>query len=393
MNSNNKSSILYVLPCLDYGGAELQAITQINAWHQKGYKVYLLLLNEIICLEEQLVIPPTQIYTLHFPYTTPSLSSIVKGRELVNPIAKIIQEQQIKQVIAVLPLSHYILRLVKLRAFRNKKDSFQLIVYHCSMQYEANPLNTLGKKLFNKVNKQLAKRADDIGICVSKAVQGNISQGLFLRNPQVVYNAIPNPQIDAQKGITFLQERGITKDTYTLLIPGRLHPSKGHLFFFEVLRSFIDQQQLPATQLQLIIVGKGWYQATIEEGITTHQLEDYVQLTGNLENDLLLSLLAAADLVVVPSVNEAFGIVAIEALMQGGLLLCSDAGGLPEIITDGENGYLCPKLDHPTFLKKLQYLYTHRQETIIPKQRLFEDYQKRFTLAAQIKQLQEILTI
>ncbi len=393
MNTVKKNTILYVLPCLDYGGAELQTISQINAFVKQGYSVHLLLLNNIIALNELLEIPTTHLHTLFFPYTTPSLKAILQARTLISPIAKIIHQFDISHVMAILPLSHYVMRLVKISKLRNTKKELQLIVYHCSMQYEANPLNTMGKRLFNQANKQLAKWADNTSICVSKAVQKNIEKGFFLRNPQVVYNAIPNVRADTTTSNTLLNQLKISNESFTLLIPGRLHPSKGHVFFLKVLKELIDKYSLSQTEIQLLIVGKGSEQQNIEQGIKEHALEKYVQLLGNLENKRLLALLGACDLIVVPSINEAFGIVAIETLMQGGLLLCSDAGGLPEIITNEYNGFICPKLDHQAFLQKLSYLYQHRHQVLIPKQRLYEDFQKRFTLAAQMQQLKRILNL
>ena len=61
--------------------------------------------------------------------------------------------------------------------------------------------------------------------------------------------------------------------------------------------------------------------------------------------DDIQPLLAACDLIVVPSHREAFGLVALEALAAGKPVVASCTGGLPEIVQDGLTGYLAPPAD------------------------------------------------
>jgi glycosyltransferase involved in cell wall biosynthesis len=58
-------------------------------------------------------------------------------------------------------------------------------------------------------------------------------------------------------------------------------------------------------------------------------------------------LLAAADLFLLPSQSESFGLSALEALASGVPVVGSNAGGLPEVVRDGETGTLCTVGDIP----------------------------------------------
>jgi glycosyltransferase involved in cell wall biosynthesis len=53
-------------------------------------------------------------------------------------------------------------------------------------------------------------------------------------------------------------------------------------------------------------------------------------------------IMACADLLILPSQNESFGLVALEAMASGCPVIASNAGGLPEVVDDGETGFLAP---------------------------------------------------
>lgn len=57
--------------------------------------------------------------------------------------------------------------------------------------------------------------------------------------------------------------------------------------------------------------------------------------------DLVAPLLADADLFLLPSRNESFGLSALEALASGVPVIATRTGGLPEVVNDGKNGFLC----------------------------------------------------
>ncbi len=390
------SKIVFVLPQLAMGGAELQNIRQINYLHQQGYTVYLILTNNIVDLREGLVIPEEQIFELHFPYNYPSVKSIPSAFKVIRPLTKLLQQLAPHVVIASLPLSQYLLRMVKRFGYSPQKAPFKLVAYHHSMQYEANPLNTLGKRLFNKWNQWLAEQVDDYTLCVSKAVEQNITNHFTLKRPLVLPNSTTTRNIPITAGGQELLAKAWAKKAplpFTIIIPGRLHPSKGHLFFIQAFQQWIQKHHLQADAIKVVIVGEGYIRKDLDDAIEERDLQAYFHFTGNLDNDLLLSVMKAGDLVVIPSINEGFGIVAIEALMQSCLILCSDAGGLPEVIQDGHNGYTFPKLNTNALLEKLTFLYENRDQTLIDPALLRQSYLERFTLEEQMKKLMVFLEI
>ena len=66
----------------------------------------------------------------------------------------------------------------------------------------------------------------------------------------------------------------------------------------------------------------------------------YVHRDIQPNSDALLGLYAAADLFVLPSLGECFGIATVEAMAAGLPVIASEVGGIDDIIEQGENGYI-----------------------------------------------------
>ncbi|CAM3127020.1 N-acetyl-alpha-D-glucosaminyl L-malate synthase BshA [Paenibacillus lupini] len=96
-------------------------------------------------------------------------------------------------------------------------------------------------------------------------------------------------------------------------------------------------KQLPA---KLLLVGEGPELSKIQCKIRQMGLEDRVHFLGKQED--VAQVISMADLLLLPSEKESFGLVALEAMACGVPTVGSNAGGIPELVTHGETGYLCP---------------------------------------------------
>lgn len=385
------AKLLIVIPTLDYGGAEVHTTHQINYWVQQGFTPYLLVLNQIKALQDVLMLPAQYRTELNWPYSNIQTSSIIFIRNAVKEISLHINKHQITHVIAHLPITHYLLRWVKLKHRLLKQQPFTLINYHHSLEYEHSPINTIGKRLFNRFNSFLARLTDDVSVCVSKAVFSNINSNFFLRNPQIIYNALPYNPMNSNEALQYCRLNNIPLAPYTLLLPGRLHPVKGHVFFVTVFEAVARQLNWTPQEVQVIIAGGGENEPAIKQQIEQLRLQRFFSFTGTIPQTLLLSFMRLANLTVVPSLSEGMPVVAIEALMQQALILCSDAGGLPEVITDGSNGFVFPTLNAEICAQKLLYLYQNRHRQLINPQTLLNDFNNRFSLPAHMQKLNLLL--
>jgi N-acetyl-alpha-D-glucosaminyl L-malate synthase BshA len=103
----------------------------------------------------------------------------------------------------------------------------------------------------------------------------------------------------------------------------------------DVLNIFVNvKKQLPA---RLILVGHGPDFPKLEHKATEYGVSEDVLAMGN--RDSVIDLLTAADILLLPSRTESFGLAALEAMAAGTVPLTSNAGGLPEVVEHGVNGW------------------------------------------------------
>jgi glycosyltransferase involved in cell wall biosynthesis len=116
-----------------------------------------------------------------------------------------------------------------------------------------------------------------------------------------------------------------------LVCVGRLVPIKGHTVLFDAFDA--ARRELP--DLTLAVAGAGPLETDLRAAAP-----DGVTFLGRVSP--IAPLLESHAIVVVPSLGEGFGMVALEAHERGRAVIASDAGGLPEIVLDGETGIIVP---------------------------------------------------
>jgi glycosyltransferase involved in cell wall biosynthesis len=128
-------------------------------------------------------------------------------------------------------------------------------------------------------------------------------------------------------------------DTLALACVGRLVPVKGHE---TLLRAFVRaREEVPG--LTLDIVGDGPLDQELRRRADDLALGPEVRFRGRIAP--VQPVYEQAAIVVVPSLGEGFGLVALEAMERGRAVVASAVGGLPEIVLDRETGLLVPPGD------------------------------------------------
>jgi glycosyltransferase involved in cell wall biosynthesis len=137
-----------------------------------------------------------------------------------------------------------------------------------------------------------------------------------------------------------------------LLCIGRLIPIKGHEVLLRALRR--ARQQVPG--LSLDIAGTGPVEPTLRSLARDLRIEDAVRFLGHVTP--VGQMIENAAIVVIPSLGEGFGMVALEAMERGRPVIATAVGGLPEIVVDGETGIVVPPGDEQALAAAIVALAT-----------------------------------
>ena len=122
-----------------------------------------------------------------------------------------------------------------------------------------------------------------------------------------------------------------------LVVVGALEERKGHAVLLEALAILANPR------VHLLCAGEGSARAGLEARCTALGLDATVRFLGRVDD--VASVLAAADVMVMPSRQEGLGVAALEAMAVGLPVIASRVGGLPEAVKDGETGLLVPTGD------------------------------------------------
>lgn len=202
------------------------------------------------------------------------------------------------------------------------------------------------------------RRIDQV-VAVSKGVINDlIKHGLREEKISVVYNGIKLSIIANSFNISQVRSRyGMTNDDFVIGTVGRLEKVKGHSYLIEAMPSILKEIK----HCKLIIVGDGPLEMDLRRLVEKLDLSKYVKFAGYI-NDID-SFLAMIDLFVLPSLSEGLPITLLEAMDSGKPVLASEVGGIPEVITDNDNGLLFPSADSSSISKAIKNMYQDQSLT------------------------------
>lgn len=143
---------------------------------------------------------------------------------------------------------------------------------------------------------------------------------------------------------------GIPPTRKNILFAGRIEPLKGIDTLLDAIGLLKERNITALSNTCVTIIGGNPWAETLDEEMDRLQrmrvelgLDDLVAFAGARDQQILPYYYAAAEMVVMPSHYESFGMVALEAMAMGTPVIASEVGGLAYVVRDGFNGFLVPR--------------------------------------------------
>jgi glycogen(starch) synthase len=181
----------------------------------------------------------------------------------------------------------------------------------------------------------MANRAERVITC-SAYMREHVSDiyGLEEARVAVIPNGIDPSELVPVDDLEALRARFADRDELLVLLVGRLVYEKGFQLALEALPGLIER----VVGVRFIVAGSGTAEQELRRQAHELGLDDHGTFLGWIGDDVLHSLYRIADLTVVPSIYEPFGLVALEAMASGCPCLVSDTGGLREVVPNEDVG-------------------------------------------------------
>lgn len=247
-----------------------------------------------------------------------------------------------------------------------KKDNHKIVFTLHSTEYGRNGNNFSNWWVFKDISgkEQHGTYIADKVTTVSKSLKGEV-QWLYnvpSNKIEIVRNGITPQKYFMKVGPGRIKEKyGIHPLAPTILFTGRLVYQKGTDLLVEAIPKILDDRW----DAKFIIAGDGEIRDSLEQRVKDLKVDSAVRFPGFVDYWRYIELINACDIVCIPSRNEPFGLVLLEAWSTGRPCVVTDVGGLGEMVenfVDGIKVHASPEsiawgvnylLNNPEEMKKI----------------------------------------
>ncbi len=211
-----------------------------------------------------------------------------------------------------------------------------LVTMHSTEIGRRDGLHTSTEKMIAETEAWLTYEAWKV-ICCSQYMVSHVKWAFGLPDDKLVM--VPNGvnlhvyEEVCRKDLKIFRQTFALPGEKLVLVVGRLVYEKGAHILINAIPRILEK-----VNAKFVIVGSGYMKEQLSTIVKSMSLEGKVLFTGFLDDESLLKLQCVADVSVVPSLFEPFGIVALEAMAAGSPVVVSDTGGLGEIVEHDVTG-------------------------------------------------------
>jgi glycosyltransferase involved in cell wall biosynthesis len=329
--------LLSIIETLTRGGAERVLVNTLPELQKLGIKCEVAILFKRDDLAKELESKGIKVHRLNLSYKW----NIIEG---VYKLSKLIKKNHYDIVHAHLFFAYFYTGLIKAI-----KPKIKTITTFHNLGFDEYPANTFLKKVRKKMEIIIINKFFDKTTAVSYAVKKHYQKHLNQKNIDIIHNSFPILEFKKYKNKKIDKDDFLNTDNhFTILTPGRFVEKKGHIYLIEAI-NILNQKY---TDLYFIFVGRGPLKASLEKKVPSN-----VKILSEIEHKKLMQMYNKVDLIVIPSIYEAFGLVVGEAMIMEKPIVATNVDGIVDMITDKKEGLLVPPKDSNTLADAIERLY------------------------------------
>ena len=201
-----------------------------------------------------------------------------------------------------------------------------------------------------------------------------------------VYNGIDISRFNPdENGDSIRESLKIEKDITIIGIIGVFDKCKGHMYLFQAISNLVKKNN---KDIICVVIGDGREKDEFMKFVLENNISEYVKFLS-YRNDIP-DLLKIIDIVVMPSIQESFGIVSLEAMAMKVPVIATNVGGLPEAIEDGKTGIIVPPKDIDSLENAIKYLIENPQIRKIMGRAGRKRVADKFSIKSNVKMTEEV---
>jgi glycosyltransferase involved in cell wall biosynthesis len=151
---------------------------------------------------------------------------------------------------------------------------------------------------------------------------------------------------------------GIPKGNVIILFIASLwSKEKGVMELLRAAKIIMDNRR----DITFILVGGGEEESAMVKYCSDNNLQDKVLFTGYLSKEEIIKVCKSSDIFSLPSFNEGLPMVILEAMAAGLPIVTTPVGAIPEMVIDGENGFIVKPGDYHALAEKINYLIENKE--------------------------------
>ena len=332
MNKNIK--LLTIIESLGKGGAERVLVNTVPELKKIGIDCEIIILFNKDDLAQELEEFGIKVHRLELSNKWNIFEAIIK-------LNRIYRNKNYDIVHAHLFFAHF---HTALSLLFNKKIK-KVVTFH-NLGFDEYPANSLIKKTRKKIE-ELCVKTFDLKTAVSNAVKEHYSFHLNLKNVKIINNSFPIATFEKYK------TKKEKFNSFTILTPGRFVPKKGHKYLIEAI-NILNKRKL---NLNFLFIGDGPLKNSIK--VETEKISN-IDILDALPHNELMKLYRNVDLIVIPSIYEAFGLVVGEAMIMEIPIIATKVDGIVEMIENRKEGLLVEPANPQELADAIEEMYLNK---------------------------------